>query len=187
MNLLTKYKPLFVRPPKNRYTILYGGRGSAKSFHTATFLLNLTYEPRQIILFTRWTMVSAHISIIPEFIEKIELLNVENDFEVKQTEIINIKTGSKILFRGIKTSQGTATANLKSIAGVTCWVLDEAEELTDIETFDKIDLSIRTKHSPNQVILLLNPSYKSHWIYKHFFENKRNDTTCITTWITRIH
>ena len=181
MNLLTKYRPLFVRPPKHRYSILYGGRGSAKSFHGTTYLLNLTYEPKQTILFTRWTMVSAHISIIPEFIEKIELLNLQNDFEIKQTEITNLKTGSKILFRGIKTSQGTATANLKSISGVTVWVLDEAEELTDIDTFDKIDLSIRTKHSPNQVMLILNPSYKSHWIYQHFFKEKRKDTLYIET------
>jgi len=161
--------------------MLYGGRGSAKSFHVSTYLLNLTYIPNQTILFTRWTMVSAHISIIPEFLEKIEMLNVHEDFEIKQTEIINIKTGSKILFRGIKTSQGTATANLKSIAGVTVWVLDEAEELTDKDTFDKIDLSIRAKHSPNQVILVLNPSYKTHWIYKYWFEQKRSDTLYIET------
>lgn len=181
MNLIYKYQPLFVRPPKTRYSILYGGRGSAKSFHASTYLLNLTYEPKQVILYTRWTMVSAHISIIPEFTEKIELLNVGKDFEISNTEITNKLTGSKILFRGIKTSQGTATANLKSIAGVTCWVLDEAEELTDKETFDKIDLSIRAKHSPNQVILILNPSYKTHWIYQFFFKEKRNDTTYIET------
>lgn len=181
MNLINKYKPLFVRPPKHRYAILYGGRGSAKSFHASLYLLNLTYEPNQTILFTRWTMVSAHISIIPEFLEKIELLNLHNDFEIKQTEIINIHTGSKILFRGIKTSQGTATANLKSIAGVTVWVLDEAEELTDKDTFDKIDLSIRAKHSPNQVMLILNPSYKTHWIYEHWFKEYRDDTLYIET------
>ncbi len=181
MKLIDKYKKLFVRPPKHRYSILYGGRGSAKSFHGTTYLLNLTYEENQIILFTRWTMVSAHISIIPEFLEKIEMLNKHNDFEIKQTEIINKNTGSKILFKGIKTSQGTATANLKSISGVTVWVLDEAEELTEKETFDKIDLSIRAKHSPNQVILILNPSFKTHWIYREFFSEKRKDTLYIET------
>jgi PBSX family phage terminase large subunit len=181
MNLINKYKPLFVKSPKKRYSILYGGRGSAKSFHASLFLLNLTYEKNQVILFTRWTMVSAHISIIPEFIEKIELMGLDADFEIKQTEIINNKTGSVILFKGIKTSQGTATANLKSIAGVTCWVLDEAEELHDKDMFDKIDLSIRTKLSPNRVILILNPSFKTHWIYQHWFKNKREDTTYIET------
>ena len=182
MNLLTNYKPLFINPPKTRYFLVTGGRGSAKSFHGSTFLLNLTYEKGHVILFTRWTLTSAHISIIPEFIEKIELLNKEEDFDITQTEIINNKTGSKILFKGIKTSQGTATANLKSIAGVTTWVLDEAEELVDEDVFDRIDLSIRSVHRPNRVMMFMNPSFKSHWIYKRFIgQGKQPNTTYIHT------
>ena len=181
IKLLKDYKPLFKNPPDKRYFLITGGRGSAKSYHVALFLLNLTYEDGHTILFTRWTMTSAHISIMPEFIEKIELLNAESDFQISQKEIINTKTGSRIVFRGIKTSQGTATANLKSIQGVTTWVLDEAEELTEQDVFDRIDLSIRVKHKPNRVILVMNPSYKSHWIYKEFIKRKRNDTTYIHT------
>jgi len=182
--LLKPYKPLFDKPPETRYFLITGGRGSAKSFHVALFLLNLTYEPDHVILFTRWTMVSANISIIPEFRQKIELLNLEDDFEITASEIINRKTDSKILFRGIKTSQGTATANLKSIQGVTTWVLDEAEELVEYDIFEKIDLSIRVKDIPNRVILVMNPSNKQHWIYNQFAKIHRDDTTYIhTTWI----
>ena len=112
MNLLHPYKPLFSNPPLHRYSVVTGGRGSAKSFHVSVLLVNITYEAGHVILYTRWTLTSAHISIIPEFVEKIELLGLQDDFEIKQTEITNIKTGSKIIFRGIKTSQGTATANL---------------------------------------------------------------------------
>jgi PBSX family phage terminase large subunit len=126
-------------------------------------------------------MISANISIIPEFLEKIEVMGVQLDFDITQNEIVNNKTGSKILFRGIKTSQGTATANLKSISGVTCWVLDEAEELVDEDIFDRIDLSIRAKDIPNKVILVMNPSYKSHWIYKRWMSGKMQDSTYIHT------
>jgi PBSX family phage terminase large subunit len=126
-------------------------------------------------------MTSAHISIIPEFIEKIELMNLEGDFEVLRTEITNRKTGSKILFRGIKTSQGTATANLKSIQGVTTLVVDEAEELTDMDVFDKIDLSIRSTKQKNRVILVMNPSYRSHWIYERFVKERPDYATHIHT------
>jgi phage terminase large subunit-like protein len=183
VNLLPHYGPLFIDPPKTRYFLITGGRGSAKSWHVAVFLLNLTYESNHVILFTRWTMVSANISIIPEFREKIEMLNVEHLFEITGNEIINKSTGSKILFRGIKTSQGTATANLKSIQGVTTWVLDEAEELVDYSVFEKIDLSIRAKDIPNRVILVMNPSNKQHWIYNQFAIAHRKDTTYIhTTW-----
>ena len=181
LKIIDKYKPLFVNPPDTRYFLVTGGRGSSKSFSISLFLLNLTYEEGHVILFTRWTMVSAFISIIPEFIEKIELLNKEEDFEITQNQIVNKLTGSKILFKGIRTSQGTATANLKSISGVTTWVLDEAEEQHDENTFDRIDLSIRSKDKPNRVILVMNPSYKSHWIYKRWVAKPKADCTYIHT------
>jgi phage terminase large subunit len=171
MKLIKKFTPLFLKVPESRYYLLTGGRGSSKSFHVSTFALNLTYEPGHVILFTRWTMVSAEISIIPEFTEKIELLNKQSDFTVTNNEIINNCSGSRIIYKGIKTSQGTATANLKSISGVTTWILDEAEELVDETIFDKIDLSIRKKGFDNRVIMVLNPTTKEHWIYKRFFES----------------
>jgi phage terminase large subunit len=181
----------------SRYFIITGGRGSSKSFSITTFLSLLTRESGHIILFTRYTLVSASISIIPEFIEKIELLGMANDFAVTKDEIVNINTGSKIIFKGIKTSSGTQTANLKSLQGVTTWVLDEAEELTDEDVFDKIDLSIRHKTKQNRVILILNPATKEHFIYQRFFEGKgieggantiKGDTTYIhTTYFDNIH
>lgn len=181
IQLLDKYKPLFVEIPQTRYYLITGGRGSGKSWTLSLFLLNLTYEEGHVILFTRWTLTSAFISIIPEFIDKIELMNKEADFEITQSEIINKITGSKILFRGIKTSQGTATANLKSIAGVTTFILDESEELNDEDVFDRIDLSIRAANKPNRVILVMNPSYKSHWIYNRFVKQKISNCTYIHT------
>ena len=74
------------------------------------------------------------------------------------------------MFRGIKTSQGIQTAKLKSLPNVNIWVLDEAEELVDEEIFDKINLSVRKKGTINLVIMITNPTYKNHFIYKRFFE-----------------
>jgi phage terminase large subunit len=173
-----------------RYFICTGGRGSGKSFSIGLLLCLLTFEPNHVILFTRYTLRSASISIIPEFLQKIELLGMQEDFYITKDEIINKKSGSRILFRGIKTSSGDQTANLKSLQGVTTWVLDEAEELTDEETFDKIDLSVRSRDTQNRVIMIMNPSTKEHWIYQRFFEAKgmqdgkniqKNDTTYIHT------
>ena len=155
-----------------RYYVITGGRASGKSFSVNIMLVLLTYEANHTILFTRYTLTSAYVSIIPEFIEKIELLDKFDDFHITKDEIINIRSGSKIVFKGIKTSSGDQTANLKSITGVTTWVLDEAEELTDEETFDKIDLTIRETKNQNRIILILNPTTKEHWIYQRFFEDK---------------
>ena len=156
----------------SRYFVITGGRGSGKSYSLNSFLLLLTYEVGHVILFTRYTLTSAHVSIIPEFIDKIETAGVANEFRITKDEIVNLRTGSKILFRGIRTSQGTQTANLKSLANVTTWVLDEAEELVDEDVFDKIDFSIRAKGIQNRVILVLNPATKEHFIYKRFFEQR---------------
>lgn len=169
INLNNKYSLLV---SDSRYFIISGGRGSGKSYSVNSFLLMLTYEVGHIILFTRYTLTSAHISIIPEFIDKIETQDLHHDFSITKDEIINLRTGSKIIFRGIKTSSGTQTANLKSISGVTTWVLDEAEELVDESIFDKIDLSIRHQQKQNRVILILNPTTKEHFIYNRFYESK---------------
>ena len=155
-----------------RYYIITGGRASGKSFSVNLMLVLLTYEANHTILFTRYTLTSAYVSIIPEFIEKIEMLDKFDDFHITKDEIINLRSGSKIVFKGIKTSSGDQTANLKSITGVTTWVLDEAEELTDETTFDKIDLTIRETKNQNRIILILNPTTKEHWIYQRFFEDK---------------
>jgi len=149
-----------------------GGRGSGKSFAATVFLTLLTMTKGIRILFTRYTMTSAHLSIIPEFLEKIGLLGFDEVFNINKSEVLNTSNQSDILFRGIRTSAGNQTASLKSLQGISCWVLDEAEELIDEDIFDTIDLSIREKDIQNRIILILNPVTKEHWIYKRFFEDK---------------
>ena len=194
LSLSRKYRTF--QEVDSRYFIVTGGRGSGKSFAINTFLLLLTYEAGHTILFTRYTLRSAGISIIPEFIEKIDLLKKTDDFIVTKDEVINKVTKSKILFRGIKTSSGDQTANLKSLQGITTWVFDEAEEMTDEDMFDKIDLSVRQKGLENRVILILNPTTKENFIYQRWFEARgveagsnitKDDTTYIhTTYLDNI-
>ena len=165
-----KYKEILAKD--SRYYIVSGGRGSGKSFSVNALLVLLTYEAGHTILFTRYTLSSAYISIIPEFIEKLEMFGLLGDFHITKDEIKNQRSGSKIIFRGIKTSSGDQTANLKSLTGITTWVVDEAEELTDEQKFDTIDLSVRQQGKQNRVILILNPTTKEHFIYGRFFEDR---------------
>ena len=160
-------------PNDTRYYLLTGGRGSGKSFAVAlnTLILSLDNKCQHKILFTRYTLKSASISIIPEFKEKIELMGWESFFHITSNEITNLLTGSKILFRGIRTSSGDQTANLKSLQGITTWIIDEAEEMVDEDIFDKIDFSVRQKGARNRVVMVMNPSTKEHWIYQRFYES----------------
>ena len=164
------YDPLYTNEEKF-IVLLTGGRGSAKSFNVTTFIQRLTFEAGHKVLFSRYTLSSAEISIIPEFIEKIDLEETNEFFKVTKKDIINVSTGSTIYFRGIKTSSGNQTANLKSINGITTFVGDEMEEWRDEEAYDKLILSIRKKGIQNRVILILNPCDAEHFIYKKYLEN----------------
>lgn len=169
------YRPLYV--DKEKFIILItGGRGSGKSFNVAAFIERLTFELTPVerlvhqILYTRYTMVSANISVIPEMLEKVELDGTSRYFHSTKTDVVNKMTGSRIMFRGIKTSSGNQTAKLKSIHGITTFVCDEAEEWTNEQDFDKIMLSIRQKGIQNRIIIIMNPTDSNHFIYKKYIE-----------------
>ena len=170
------YHPLYTDTDKF-IILITGGRGSGKSFNASTFIERLTFEMTEAekivhqILYTRYTMVSAGMSIIPEMMEKIDLDGTTKYFKTTKTDIVNKMTKSRIMFRGIKTSSGNQTAKLKSIQGITTFVCDEAEEWTNEEEFDKIMLSIRKKGIQNRIIIIMNPCDSNHFIYKKYIEN----------------
>ena len=188
MKISYKFKPLY--NASYRYAIISGGRGGAKSFSTQTFIRDLSYEEGHKIAVTRYTMTSAKKSIIPEFTSKLEIDKspyskdkMLSDFELVDNTFTNIRSNSEVSFMGLKTSSGIQTASLKSIEGLTTWVMEEAEELiddgTDTEecTFDKIDNSIRTINRTLRTILLWNPTNTDSFVYKRFFKEAGVDIT----------
>lgn len=163
------YKPLYTT--KKLVCLLSGGRGSAKSFNTSTFGERVSFEQGHRILFSRYTMASASDSVIPEFQEKIDLEGTNKFFKVTKNDIINRKSRTEIMFRGIKTSSGNQTAKLKSIKGLSIFIGDEMEEWQNEDDFEKLALSIRQKNVQNRIILSLNPTDAEHFLYKRYIEN----------------
>lgn len=180
IELSVKYEPLFewlsCLPENELYhvdtVIITGGRNSQKSFGVGTWSCVAAKDFVHRILYTRYTLTSAQDSIIPEFNEKIELLNAHSSFSVTKDRIEGLGNKSKVVFKGIKTSSGNQTANLKSLKDFSVFVLEEAEEMPDFDSWDKIKKSIRAKDVRNLNILLLNPTTKTHWIYEEFFEDR---------------
>jgi len=164
-----KYRPLFDASCPCRYYIITGGRGSGKSFALSSAVSITHCQADYNILYLRQTLVSAHVSIIPEFFEKLELMGMDGAVAKSKTDMRNIHTGWRIFFRGIQTSRGSNEAQLKSIKRVGLVLVDEAQELVDESAFDRIDLSLRDKGLRNRVWLSLNPTDKTHWIYRRFF------------------
>lgn len=173
------YYPLY-NDKEHFVIIVTGGRGSGKSFSVGTFLERLTFEKNKLpdgssvthnILSTRYTMTSASISVIPEFMEKVEADGTDRYFHVTKADVTNVLTGAKVMFRGIKTSSGNQTAKLKSIQGITTFVCDEAEEWTSEEEFEKIMFSIRQQGIQNRIIVIMNPTDSNHFIYQKYIKD----------------
>lgn len=175
IKLSESYEPLFElleAANKNVDTVVItGGRNSQKSFASALFGCIGAKDYKYNILYTRYTLTSAQDSIIPDFTEKLDLLDCGKQFKITKDRITH-ESGAKIVFKGIKTSAGNQTASLKSLKGFNCWIYDEAEEHPDYDSWDKIQKSIRSNTQRNLSILLLNPTTKKHWIYEKFFEAK---------------
>lgn len=173
------YEPMYT--DKEHFIILItGGRGSGKSFNAATFIERLTFEKTEEgiahkVLYSRYTMTSASISVIPEVLEKIEADGTEKFFACRKQDIENLITGGRIMFRGINTSSGNQTAKLKSIHGLTTFVVDEGEEWTSETDFEKIILSIRQKGIKCRVVIIMNPTDTSHFVYRKYIKDTHKE------------
>ena len=178
LKLSKKFEPLFrwlsclPEDPlfKVNKVVITGGRFSQKSFAVGTFACVAAKDYHHRALYTRYTLTAAEDSIVPEFSEKVEMLNAYDAFNINKDRIEGTRNNSKILFKGIKTSSGNQTANLKSLKNFSMFILEEAEEMPSFEDWNKIYLSIRANDVRNLSILLLNPATKEQWIYKEFFE-----------------
>ena len=164
-----------------RYVVLTGSRGSGKSFALAAWENSATYKPGWGILSSRFTMNSAHLSIIPEFESMCHDLGNSNDFTFNKSEVNNDVTGVHIDYRGLKAQSKTANSALKSVAGKNVFILEEAEECVEQPLFEKVDLSIRTKDHKNIIVIVMNPTHVNHWIYKEFIKDPRPDVLHIHT------
>ena len=87
ISLNDKFQPLFTT--ECRYVLVTGGRGSAKSFSVSVFAVLNSFAKKMRSLVTRWTLTSANLSIIPEFQEKIDLMEASQHFDVNKSDIVN--------------------------------------------------------------------------------------------------
>ena len=171
-----KYNPLFDRPKGVDTYIVTGGRFSSKSYSVAIAAVNWAARLNHRILYGRYTNVSGKDSTFPEVEEKIKLMGWDKAFNITINRIEGVLNDSKIVFKGFKTGSNTQTASLKSLKDFSSLIIEEAEEIPDFDTYEKVSLSIRGNNNestePNIKVLILNPVTKEHWIYKEFFESK---------------
>lgn len=169
VDLPQKYAPLFSSDA--RYFIIRGGRSSGKSHAINAWAVLLTFEEGHTILHTRYTASTTKDSIIADVRARISEMGLDQYFTVTRDTILNRETGSKIIFKGLKAASGDEKARLKSLSGITTWIIEEAEDLRDEDEFDIVDLSIRGSKDQKRLrtILLMNPTDVEHFVYKRWF------------------
>ena len=149
----------FLFEPK-RYKILYGGRGSAKSWSVARALIVLSMQNPIRILCARELQNSISDSVIALLADQIKVMGVADLFDVQRTAIYG-KNGSEFSFVGLKHN----VTSIKSFEGVDiCWVEEgQAVSKTSWETL------IPTIRKPNSEIwVTFNPDLDTDETYKRF-------------------
>jgi phage terminase large subunit len=144
-----------------RYKILYGGRGSGKSWSVARKLLIRACQTKIRVLCARETQKSIDESVYYLLKAQIDLMGLTEWFEVSATKITS-RVGSEFVFAGIR-QQGVA--NLKSFEDVDiCWV-EEAQVVTK-RSWDVLIPTIRKPGS--EIWITFNPELDSDETYTRF-------------------
>ncbi len=160
------YKPLFTT--KARYIDLWGGRGRGGSFTATQYFLHLITQPEYFRGYLmREIAGDVRESLWRDFKDRIEEADITDLFDINETAMSAVykPTGNQVLSKGFKKSSGNRTAKLKSLAGATHVVIEEAEEIAKSD-FSQLDDTLRTKKAENiQIIRIFNPPSKNHWIW----------------------
>jgi len=159
------YKPLFLGG--KRYTIMMGGRASGRSYTASQFALSKLISPDYFRgAMMRFVKGDIKNSINQEIADRIEEGNLTDNIEQKYLQF-NYGANS-ITGIGFRKSSSDQKSKLKSLAGFNCVIIEEADEVSE-EDFLMLDDSIRKAGSDIQIILLLNPPDKNHWIIRRWF------------------
>lgn len=171
---------------KHRYLVCKGSRGSKKSCTAALKIIyNMMKYNQANTLVIRRVFNTLRDSCWTQLKWAAERLGVSHlwKFTLSPLEATYLPTNQKILFRGLDDPMSVTSITVNK--GYLCWVwLEEAYQVEDEDSFNKVDLSIRGELPDNyykQFIITLNPWNEHHWIKKRFFDNPDDNTLALTT------
>ena len=165
--MLDSLKPFW--KTQTRYKVLYGGRGSGKSYSTAQHLIMLTSNIKLKVLAIRQYQNNIRESVYTLLKNVIYDFGLQEDYEILSHTIRHKFTGSEFVFYGIARN----FMEIKSMEGVDICYIEEAHALTR-DQFDVIDPTIRKEHS--EVWLLFNPQNRSDFVWQNFVEHPRKNS-----------
>lgn len=161
-----------------RYKVVYGGRGSAKSWSFATSLLLCAAQQRERILCAREIQKSINDSVKRLLDDRIRYfeenyLTPRGYFTSTKTEIRCAATDSLFIFAGLRSNP---ESTIKSMEGLTkCWV-EEAHTVSR-SSLSVLIPTIRAEDS--ELWFSFNPKNKTDPVYQDFVLNRRRSDAII--------
>jgi phage terminase large subunit len=157
INFPDKLQCLF--SPK-RYKVLYGGRGGAKSWGVARWLLLDAARSPLRVLCARELQNSIKDSVHKVLSDQVTHLGLETTYDIQQSSIKSA-VGSEFSFEGIRYNVG----RIKSYEGVDrCWV-EEAQSVSE----HSWEILIPTIRKPgSEIIVTFNPDLETDATYVRF-------------------
>ena len=153
----------------SRYKVIYGGRGSGKSWSVARALLTLGVMNRERILCVREVQKTIKESVHRLLSDQIVALGLQAKYMVLDTEIRGTN-GTLFSFTGLS---NTTQDNLKSFEGYNrCWV--EEGQTTSDGSWNILIPTIRANDS--EIWVTFNPVLDTDPTYKKLVANTPPDT-----------
>ena len=154
-----------------RHLMIMGSAGSGKTIFACTkvILYALKYPNARIGVF-RQTLPSLRETAWREIVELLDKYCIEYK-ENKSNGLVTLSNGSTISFTSTDDEKKLRSLNLDFV------YIEQAEETTE-EVFIELDLRIRNEVSKKyggQMLIVVQPSSKSHWLYRLFYQEKAND------------
>lgn len=147
----------------SRYKVLYGGRGSGKSWSVARALLILGTSRPMRVLCARETQKSIADSVHKLLSDQIAAIDGLSDFYEIQKAAIYGKNGTEFVFSGLRDA-----ASLKSFEGMdVCWV-EEAQAVSE-DSWEKLIPTVRKEGS--EIWVTFNPEFEDDPTYTRFVLN----------------
>lgn len=161
----------------DRFLVFYGGRGSGKSvFIAQRYIYKCISQPYFRLLFCRKvarTVRNSQFQLFKDLITRAKLTDIfiirEGNMEI---ECVN---GNKMIAGGMDD-----TEKIKSIQELTDVWCEEATEFTEVDIVN-LNLVLRTRKAPNQIVLSFNPISKANHLYESLFLLKKYPATIVKT------
>ena len=160
-----KLLPLY--ETQKRFISIYGGRGSAKSWGVADFLLAKGAERTRRVLCAREVQNSIKDSVHKLLSDRITFYELDGFYHITDDKIEGLN-GTEFIFKGLHRNP----QDIKSTEGIDiCWV-EEAHSVSRA-SLDVLVPTIRNEGS--QIIFTFNPIYEEDPVFADYVLAERDD------------